>query len=54
MKIIIDMDKKTIEIIEDKYIYDREWHFPEHPTIPEYPTTPDYPHTDWKFPNTIC
>ena len=47
MKIIIDMDKKTIEIIEDKYIYG-EWR------VPEYPTTADYPHTDWKFPNTIC
>ncbi len=52
MKIIIDIDKKTIEIIEDKYIYNREWHVPEYPTT--YPTTPDCPGRDWKSPNTIC
>ena len=48
MKIIIDIDKKTIEIIEDKYIYNREWH------VPEYPTTADYPRTDWEYPHTTC
>ena len=43
MKIIIDLEKKIIEIIEDDKIYSREWVYPDG-TI----TTGSY--LDWRFP----
>ena len=43
MKIIIDLEKKIIEIIEDDKIYSREWVYPDD-TI----TTGSYP--AWGYP----
>ena len=47
MKIIIDIDKKTIEIIEDDNIYEREWIYPEY-------TPPTWTYPDWKYPVITC